>query len=147
MTLKIQIIAAGSLKTGPQKELLDLYAKRLTSPLKIVEINVRQSTKISAEHYMKHLSEKDVVVLLDETGKNISSRDFADILKKHSETRKRVSFIIGGAEGIPPEIKKLATDSISFGKLTWPHLLVRALLVEQLYRAQQITSGHPYHRD
>ncbi len=145
--MKIQIIAVGLLKSGPEKALFDQYAKRLGYKLKVVEIDSRQDKQIPASAYLKALSEKDMVIILDEGGENLSSRSFAQKLETYSQTGKQISFIIGGADGIPDEIKLLATFSLSFGKLTWPHLLVRALFVEQLYRAQQITSNHPYHRD
>ncbi len=145
--MKIQIIAVGHLKSGPEKALFDQYVKRLSYPLKVIEINSRQDKAIPAAAYLKHLSEKDTIILLDEGGENLSSRSFSQKLETLSQTGKQLSFIIGGADGIPEDIKRLGCFSISFGKLTWPHLLVRALLVEQLYRAQQIISNHPYHRD
>ncbi len=145
--MKIQIIAVGHLKSGPEKELFDQYTKRLSYSLKVVEINNRQDQQIPASAYLKVLSEKDTIILLDETGENMTSRIFAQKLEAFSQIGKQISFIIGGADGIPEEIKRLGCFRISFGKLTWPHLLVRALLAEQLYRAQQIISNHPYHRD
>ena len=145
--MKIRIIAVGHLKSGPEKALFDQYTKRLSYPLKVIEINSRQDQVIPASAYLKYLSEKDTVILLDEAGENLTSRSFAQKLEVFSEIGKQISFIIGGADGIPEDIKRLGCFSMSFGKLTWPHLLVRALLVEQLYRAQQIMSNHPYHRD
>lgn len=144
--MKIQIIAVGHLKNGPEKALFDQYAKRLTYPLKVIEINSRQDQQIPPSAYLKFLSEKDIIILLDETGENLTSLTFAQKLEGFIQTGKRISIIIGGADGIPKEIKQLGCFSISFGKLTWPHLLVRTLLAEQLYRAQQIISNHPYHR-
>ncbi len=145
--MKIQIIAVGLLKSGPEKALFDQYAKRLGYKLKVVEIDSRQDKKIPASAYLKALSEKDMVIILDEGGENLSSRCFAQKLETYIQSGKQLSFIIGGADGIPEEVKHVACFRISFGKLTWPHLLARVLLVEQLYRAQQITSNHPYHRD
>lgn len=145
--MKIQIIAVGHLKNGPEKILFDQYAKRLIYPLKIIEINSRQDKEIPASSYLKALSEADAIIVLDEEGENLSSRSLAAKLEALSQTSKRLSFIIGGADGTPKSIKDSANLCLSFGKLTWPHLLVRALLAEQLYRAQQIMSDHPYHRD
>lgn len=145
--MKVQITAVGLLKSGPEKALFDQYTKRLNYKLKVIEIESRQDKRIPASAYLKSLSEKDIVIILDEGGENLSSRSFAQKLEIYSQTGKQLSFIIGGADGIPEEIKLLASFSISFGKLTWPHLLVRALFVEQLYRAQQIMCNHPYHRD
>lgn len=145
--MKIQIIAVGHLKKGPENELFNQYAKRLSYPLKVIEIHNRQDQPVPASAYLKFLSKKDIIILLDETGENMTSRIFAYKLEGLSQIGKQISFIIGGADGIPEDIKRLGSFSISFGKLTWPHLLLRALLAEQLYRAQQIISNHPYHRD
>lgn len=145
--MKIQIIAVGHLKSGPEKSLFDQYAKRLTYPIKVIEIHNRQDQQVPASAYLKFLSEKDTVILLDETGENLTSRAFAQKLEEFSQIGKRISIIIGGADGIPEDVKRLGRFIISFGKLTWPHLLVRVLLIEQLYRAQQILNNHPYHRD
>ncbi len=88
------------------------------------------------------------IVALDERGKEITSRTFA---KKISDWQDDgigdLTFVIGGAEGLDDVVKQRATETISFGRLTWPHMLVRGMLVEQIYRAQQIIAGHPYHRD
>lgn len=145
--MKIQLIAVGSLKNSPEKDLFDQYAKRLNYKLKVIEIHSRQDKQIPASVYLKELNEKDTIIILDERGENLSSRAFAQRLEFFAQTGKRISFVIGGADGIPEEIKHAAHLIISFGKLTWPHLLVRTLLVEQLYRSQQIINNHPYHRD
>ena len=136
----------GALKAGPEKELFQEYIKRLHEKLEITEIHSRQDKLIKPEVYLKHLTPKDFIIILDEKGENYSSAEFAAQLSKATDY-KRLTFVIGGADGIPEEIKKLAKVSIAFGKNTWPHMLVRAMLAEQLYRVQQITSGHPYHRD
>ena len=145
--MKIKIIAAGQLKQGPVKALFEEYTKRLSYPLKLVEIAIRQDREIPTSSYLKSIDKDDLVITLDETGENFTSRDFAKRIQALSETNKNLWFIIGGADGIPKEIKNLSQLSISFGKLTWPHLMVRVLLAEQLYRAQQINANHPYHRD
>lgn len=145
--MKIQILAVGVLKNSPEKDIFDQYVKRLNFKPKLIEIDCKQNTKLSATAYQKFITDKDYIVVLDERGGNLSSRSFAEKLDALNQTGKKITFIIGGADGIPEEIKKRANFSISFGSLTWPHLLVRALLIEQLYRAQQILSNHPYHRD
>lgn len=145
--MKIHIIAAGTLKSGPEKELFDQYVKRLQFKPKVTEIDCRQHTKINPSAYLKFIDDKDYVIILDEAGENLSSRSFAQKLETVRETGKCTTFIIGGADGIADEVKKRSSLSISFGKATWPHLLVRALLAEQLYRTQQILNNHPYHRD
>lgn len=145
--MKIQIVAVGVLKKSPEKDLFDQYAKRLSYKIKVIEIDSRQDVQPSTSTYLKFISEKDIIIVLDENGKNFSSRDFAQKLESFSQTGKTISFVIGGADGIPKEIKDLANFNLSFGNLTWPHLLVRSLLIEQLYRVQQIMRNHPYHRD
>lgn len=144
--MKIQIIAAGQ-QQGSEKALFEEYTKRLYYPLRLIEIPTRQDRKIPSSAYLKSITKDDLLILLDENGENLSSRDFTKKLNTLSQTGKRLCFIIGGADGIPDDIKKLGSFFISFGKLTWPHLLVRSLLAEQLYRAQQISINHPYHRD
>ncbi|MBL6957580.1 MAG: 23S rRNA (pseudouridine(1915)-N(3))-methyltransferase RlmH, partial [Rhodospirillales bacterium] len=87
-------------------------------------------------------------VVLDETGKNLGSRAFAEKLSRwRDDGRRDAAFLIGGADGHDGAVLKAADLVLSFGSLTWPHMLVRGMLAEQLFRAQSILSGHPYHRD
>ena len=87
------------------------------------------------------------VVVLDETGLAVTSESFAAQIDKWRDNgRDAIFFIIGGADGLSPEIRKRADLTLAFGKVTWPHQLVRIMLLEQLYRAVTILSGHPYHR-
>jgi 23S rRNA (pseudouridine1915-N3)-methyltransferase len=144
--MKIHLLMVGQLKSGPEKELFQEYIKRLHEKPEITEIHARQDKVIKAEAYLKHITAKDLIITLDEKGKNYSSMALATELAKLSDS-KRITFLIGGADGIPEEIKKMAKISMAFGSNTWPHMFVRVMLVEQLYRAQQILSGHPYHRD
>lgn len=144
--MKIQLLMVGHLKSGPEKELFQEYIKRLSEKPEITEIGLRQDKPIKAEVYLKHITNKDYVIILDEKGKHFTSAELANELDKISGY-KRVTFVIGGADGIPEAIKAIAKLSIAFGKNTWPHLFVRVMLSEQIYRAQQILSGHPYHRD
>lgn len=143
--MKIQFLTVGQLKSGPEKELFQEYIKRLHEKPEVIEIQSRQDKIIKADVYLKHITSKDYVIILDEKGKNFSSSELASELEKVSN--KRITFVIGGADGIPEEIKAMAKITIAFGKNTWPHLFVRVMLAEQIYRAQQILSGHPYHRN
>ena len=143
--MRIKIIAVGH-KQGFELALYEEYTKRLSYPIKLIEIAVTKNPKTLAQAYLKAIAKEDLVILLDETGENLSSPEFAKKLDQLHQTGKRLCFIIGEADGIPLEVKNLKHSSIAFGKATWPHLLVRALLAEQLYRAQQIGLNHPYHR-
>src|SRR5690606_11801728 len=88
------------------------------------------------------------IVALDESGKDLSSRQFAEQLKRwQGDGDSSVAFVIGGADGLSPELLKAAHLKWSLGRVTWPHMLVRAMLAEQLYRAHSLITGHPYHRD
>jgi 23S rRNA (pseudouridine1915-N3)-methyltransferase len=87
-----------------------------------------------------------VLIALDARGKNLSSADLADRLARWRDADASVAFVIGGADGLADSIADKAKLVLSLGAMTWPHLLVRGMLLEQLYRAQQILSGHPYHR-
>ena len=85
---------------------------------------------------------------MDEKGKNLTSRDFADTFEKWQlNGQSKINIVIGGADGFSKDFKKKADMLLSFGQMTWPHMLARAMLYEQIYRAQQILANHPYHRD
>lgn len=147
--MKINIYAIGHLKSGPEKDLCDKYFKRLKVPIKIIELNPKGlSTPEKDAALLQPFLHDTKYICLDEKGTQLTSQSFADLLKGFQlESTKELAFVIGGADGIAPDILKKAHSSLSFGNVTWPHMLVRALLIEQLYRAQQIISGHPYHRD
>ena len=145
--LRIEIIAVGKMKAGAQKTLWDEYTKRMNWPLTLHEIEGRDKAAECAA-IEKKIKTQAFIIALDETGRSISSRDFSGMLEKlAAEGRPDIQLIIGGADGLTPEIRKRANFLLSFGLQTWPHMLVRVMLAEQLYRAQQILCGHPYHRD
>ena len=145
--LRIEIIAAGKMKAGAQKSLWDEYTKRINWPLTLHEVDERDKAAECAA-IEKKINTQAFIIALDETGKSITSRDFTGKLDKlAAEGRPDIQLIIGGADGLTPEIRKKAHFLLSFGAQTWPHMLVRVMLAEQLYRAQQILCGHPYHRD
>lgn len=122
-------------------------------PIQLHEVEVRKADdksrrKREAELITAAIPDGATIVALDETGRNLTSREFAKRLSHWRNTgTNELVFIIGGADGLTDEIRNKATLVMSFGKSTWPHLLVRGMLAEQLYRAQQIHAGHPYHRD
>lgn len=145
--IPVHLIAVGKMKSGPHKDLFDDYKKRLTGRFDLTELDARTT----ADEHKKILETIDAskpLILCDERGKNMNSRDMAATLSKISETRGGpLQFVIGGADGMNDEIRSKADLSISFGAMVWPHMLVRVMLMEQIYRCQQIIAGHPYHRD
>jgi 23S rRNA (pseudouridine1915-N3)-methyltransferase len=144
--MKIHILAVGRLR-GAHAELCAEYAKRLILPLAIKEI-AAPSQKGEVEALLKAIPAKAFVVALDERGKDLSSRELAVKLAAWQDQGARdLVFLIGGADGLTDEVRARADFTLGLGRKTWPHKLVRVMLLEQLYRAQQINSGHPYHRD
>ena len=159
--MRVVIAAVGRLKSGPERDLAERYLKRAAQSgrsigltgIEIIEI--RESRADNAARRMLEESiaitnvipERAVVVLMDEGGKNLPSAAFASQLQAwRAEDRPAVVFVIGGAEGLAPALKDKAKLTIGFGAATWPHQLVRVMLLEQIYRAVTILSGHPYHR-
>jgi 23S rRNA (pseudouridine1915-N3)-methyltransferase len=159
--MRIVIAAVGRLKQGPERELAERYRKRAADAgrkagldgFDIVEI--RESRAGDAARRMLEESiaianiipERAVTVILDQRGESMSSSSFAGRLQGwRTENKAVVVFIVGGADGLAPNLRDNASLAIAFGAATWPHQLVRAMLLEQLYRAITILAGHPYHR-
>ncbi|MES2252773.1 MAG: 23S rRNA (pseudouridine(1915)-N(3))-methyltransferase RlmH [Pseudomonadota bacterium] len=145
--MKYVLIAVSDMRNGVEKDLFDQYQKRLTRSLTVIELKQRNCPPSEAADILKHITTDDWVCALDERGQSVTSREFAQRIGNAEQTFKRLIFIIGGADGLAPDVRARANFCLSFGKLTWPHLLVRGLLAEQLYRCQQIAVNHPYHRD
>lgn len=156
--MKIRIIALGRAKAGPEKTLVDTYAKRLTWPSELIELEAKKGLEgaelIAAETVLiekalaKNPNGKRALIALDERGQTFRSRDFAKrIGALGNQGYSEIIFVIGGADGLSPAIRDRADLLLAFGAMTWPHMLVRVLLMEQIYRAQTILAGHPYHRD
>lgn len=146
--MKIRIVAVGKLKKSPQRDLCEEYLKRMNWPVSIREIDAPKASTsaIEAPLILKQIPPGALVVAMDERGETLTSPDFARKMGKWQLNTTELVFVIGGADGLTEEIRKKATFLMSFGKQTWPHMLVRAMLLEQIYRAQQILAGHPYHR-
>lgn len=145
--LAIDIIAVGKLKNDPLLDVFEDYVKRLQWKLSLIELDgktqTEQLTKIDEK-----LNPQAALIVMDERGQTLSSRDFAakiDGFQSHGHSH--LQFVIGGADGLSDSIRKKASLLLSFGKQTWPHMLARVMLAEQIYRAQSILAGHPYHRD
>jgi 23S rRNA (pseudouridine1915-N3)-methyltransferase len=109
---------------------------------------VPELKRLEADKLLAQIPKNAVLVALDERGESLDSGTFAQRLGAWRDAgRADLAFVIGGADGLDEEVRRRADLLLSFGRLTWPHMLVRGMLAEQLYRAQQILAGHPYHRD
>ncbi len=159
--MRVIVAAVGRLKQGPERELAARYAKRAGEAgrslgIRQVEVvEIRDSRAREAERRMLEESialtsiipERAAVVLLDERGENLDSPAVAAQLQVWREAGKdECVFVIGGADGLAPSLHERANLRLAFGAATWPHQLVRIMLLEQIYRAMTILSGHPYHR-
>ncbi|NKX37653.1 23S rRNA (pseudouridine(1915)-N(3))-methyltransferase RlmH [Rhodobacteraceae bacterium R_SAG4] len=155
--MRVHICAVGRLRAGPEKTLIDDYLQRFDrsgralslGPAKVIEVEDKKNAGMGAEADLlrKALPKGALICTLDERGKVISSPDFADRLAGWRDMgRQDLALIIGGADGIDPSLRAEADFSISFGKMVWPHMMVRLMLAEQIYRAATILSGSPYHR-
>lgn len=143
------IILSVSKKDNIWNEGEEMYVKRLSrfTDLGIEKIS-HSNLEVESEKLLSKISPTDYVILLDESGSNISSLGFADLIaEKQNDSVKRMIFIIGGAYGVSDEIKTRANYTMSFGKMVWPHALCRAMLLEQIYRAYTILNNVPYHNE
>jgi 23S rRNA (pseudouridine1915-N3)-methyltransferase len=151
--MTLTVVAVGRLKAGPLKELCDEYRRRLPMPVEIREVEERRPVRGNerkareGELIVRALPKNALVVALDERGKSCDSDGFARQLAAwRRQSGDNLAFLIGGADGLAPFVLEKAAARLSLGALTWPHLLARAMLLEQLYRAHTILTGHPYHR-
>ncbi len=118
-------------------------------PATIIEVEDKKGGGMQAEAALleRAIPSGSLICILDERGKTLSSPDFATMLASwRDQGRQDIAFVIGGADGIDPTLRTKADAAISFGAMVWPHMLVRAMLAEQLYRAASILAGAPYHR-
>ena len=159
--MRLIVIAVGRLKQGPERELAERYRKRFEDlgrklgfrGLEIHEIpesRARDAAARMAEEaaaISAAIPENSVLVTLDERGENVGSQALAQRLSRlRDQSIANAVFVIGGADGLSPELAGKEKSRIAFGAATWPHQMVRVMLLEQLYRAATILSGHPYHR-
>ena len=151
--LRIDIVAAGRLKKGPLHELAQEYTKRIKGHLKIFEVeskhtNAKAIQADEEKQFLSHMNEQAFVIVLDERGDGLKSLDFAKTIQNFQNNGVNYfQFIIGGADGLTDTVRDRANLLLSFGQQTWPHMMARIMLLEQIYRVQQILSGHPYHRE
>ena len=155
--MRLHLCVVGRLRGGPERDLVDDYLTRFDrtgralglGPARVIEVEDKKNLGMGAEADLlrKALPKGAVICTLDERGKLLSSPDFADKMAGWRDSgRQDLALIIGGADGIDPSLRAEADFSISFGKMVWPHMLVRVMLAEQVYRAATILSGSPYHR-
>jgi 23S rRNA (pseudouridine1915-N3)-methyltransferase len=139
--LLLHIVARGKIGRGPEAELVDRYLKRISWPVKTTELPESGGRTPPPP-------EQGVTILLDEKGEQLGSVELARRLERwRDEGRREARFLIGGADGFGDAERTQADLLIAFGRATWPHLLVRAMLAEQLFRATSILANHPYHRE
>ncbi len=137
----LHIVARGRIGRSPEAELVDRYLKRVSWPTRVSELP-------DVGGRLPELAPGTRLVALDETGRDLPSRELAAILSRWRDDGVReVRFLIGAADGHEDETRAKADLLLAFGKATWPHMMARAMLAEQLWRASSILAGHPYHRE
>lgn len=155
--MRVHICAVGRLRAGPEHALIDDYRTRFDrtgrahglGPVKVHEVEDKKGGGMAAEAPLleRCIPHGAVMIVLDERGKLLTSPEFAKNLAGWRDTgRSYAAFVIGGADGIAPDMRQKADFRLSFGRMVWPHMLARVMLAEQLYRASSILAGTPYHR-
>lgn len=139
--MKLHIVARGKIGRCPEAEIIARYEKRIAWPFHITELPDGGGKPPALPPQAK-------IIALDEGGEQITSTELARLLEGWRDSgSKETRFLIGAADGLTSEERASADRTIAFGRATWPHMLARAMLVEQLYRATSIIAGHPYHRE
>jgi 23S rRNA (pseudouridine1915-N3)-methyltransferase len=159
--VKLRIVAVGRLKHGPERELAERYLSRAADVgnglgfrsfdvREIAESRAHDTDARKADEARAIAAQLDpgaTVFCLDEHGQNLDSAALAAaIAKRRDGGTPEIVFVVGGADGLSPELLRQSHVKLAFGAVTWPHQLVRVMLLEQIYRAMTILSGHPYHR-
>ena len=155
--MRLHLCAVGRLRAGPERDLVDDYLQRCDrtgrplglGPVTEHEVEDKRGGGMASEAALltKAVPEGAALCVLDERGKTLSSPEFARTLAEWRDAgRQDAALVIGGADGLDPGLRARADLVLSFGPMVWPHMLVRVMLAEQLYRAATILSGGPYHR-
>jgi 23S rRNA (pseudouridine1915-N3)-methyltransferase len=151
--VRLTILAIGRTKAGPEKTLCTDYLKRIPWAVELKEFEVKKALPPAEKQrqesnlLLSAVPDGAVVVVLDEAGKQLSSTELAEKMGQwQDEGRQDVALLIGGADGHTAELKGRADLTLAMGRMTWPHMLARVMVAEQLYRAWSILAGHPYHR-
>ena len=159
--MKLKVISIGQLKNNPILEIQRDYESRILNLSKSVGIknleikelpiskksSIKERQKEEAKIISQHIKQNNLNLFLDGKGENINSVDISQIISKSSFDGKDLVFFIGGPDGFDEKIIKVENKIISFGRVTWPHKLIRIMLLEQLYRGITIINNHPYHRN
>jgi 23S rRNA (pseudouridine1915-N3)-methyltransferase len=159
--VRLTVAAIGRLKDGSERELAERYRKRAEQigrrigfrDVEVIEIRESRAQEVGKRMIEESIAlanvipDKAVTIILDERGESVDSATLAGRLRRwRDDGRPAAVFIIGGDDGLAPTLREKASLTIAFGAATWPHQLVRAMLLEQIYRACTILAGHPYHR-
>ncbi|RAI45025.1 23S rRNA (pseudouridine(1915)-N(3))-methyltransferase RlmH [Rhodoplanes roseus] len=159
--MRLVVAAVGRMKSGAERDLAERYLDRLEKAgraiglrgIEVVEIRDSRAQEVERRRLEEAIALANVIpdgaaaVVLDEHGRNLDSATIAGEIRGWRDSgREAAVFVIGGADGLGAEIRRRADVTLSFGAATWPHQLVRVMLLEQLYRSVTILSGHPYHR-
>lgn len=155
--MRVQICAVGRMRSGPELALAQDYLARFDKlgrghglgPVKMIEVEDKKKSGSIAECELltRAIPKGSVTCALDERGKQMSSPEFAALLGHWRDNGQQIaSFVVGGADGLTAEFRDTVDQTLSFGKMVWPHILVRVMLAEQLYRAAAIEANLPYHR-
>jgi 23S rRNA (pseudouridine1915-N3)-methyltransferase len=159
--MRIVVAAVGRLKRGPESDLAERYRERAVKSgrgiglrsLEIIEIAESRAREAQRRMLEESIALANVIpkdaatVLLDPRGEALDSNGFTKRLRGWNDSGRDVAFVIGGPDGLAPTLSDAADLHLAFGALTWPHQLVRVMLLEQIYRSVTILSGHPYHRE
>ena len=159
--MRLTVAAVGRLRDGPERELTERYRKRAEQvgrnigirDVEVVEIRESRAQDVDKRMIEESIAianiipDKAVTILMDERGENLDSATLAERLRRwRDDGRTAAVFVVGGDDGLAPTLRERATLRLAFGAATWPHPLVRSMLLEQLYRSMTILAGHPYHR-
>jgi len=158
--MRLAVAAIGRLKAGPERDLVARYADRIEKSgralgiagmdkIELAESRAQatdQRKRDEAEALQNRLGGFPTLIAFDERGKTLSSPEFSNLVRDALDGGQSLACVIGGPDGLAPSVREQAKITVSFGRLTMPHQLVRVLVLEQLYRATTILSGHPYHR-
>jgi 23S rRNA (pseudouridine1915-N3)-methyltransferase len=152
--MRITIVAVGKLRQSIFSQLYGLYAKRLRWELRLREIephnskNIKEQQRHESARLLALIPNGAQIIILDENGETLSSSGLASWIDSMIQNgSKDICIVIGGANGLDLDIFPKSNLILALGRLTWPHLMVRGMIIEQIYRVQQILSGHPYHKD